>query len=718
MINPKQSPFIRIALPFAGGIASCILFGLKIWWVSGAIPLLLIAYVFLVFAIGRSLSHRRRWIYGIFIYAILFLGGYQLAQERLLAFMEEKVPERAGETIISARLTGNPQEKERTFRARARLLAICDTAGWSPLEGEALIYFEKNDSVPFLRTGDLLLIRTPLREVAGPRNPGEYDFKRYLRFNGIRWQLYAGSDAWFISGRNEGSWFTRWTAQSRDMLLKMIRSGGMGEKEYALASAILLGYDEYLDTEQRQQFAGAGAMHILCVSGLHVGIIAMVLNQLLRFLGRNRILRFARLILLLVLIWTYAAITGFSPSVLRAATMFSFIYAGKSFRRTISIYNMLAASGFLLLLADPLMITSAGFQLSYLAVTGIVILYNPLSNLAVFNYLVPERIWQLTVVSFSATVATFPVSIYYFHQFPNLFLLTNLVAIPASFLILYNGILLLVFSFVPPLASVFGYSLNLILLALNRTVEQIEGLPFSVTRDLNPSEFQLILLFGLIASLGFMFILKSGKHLFPLLFLLILLAVSSGWRNYTYSGQKILACYSIRGHTALEFVHGRQSVFFGDSALLQNRSRLEYATNGNRLDLGVTNTAFYSLEEEDIRNPWLMKKGSLVFFAGKILVIADDFSLQLLGSECVRPDFLLVRKAAKQKKGNAGVPTNVDVIILDAALPPWEAERLRMDCLTVESNVIDLGIKGCNLYFDRKLAGIPYFCPDKLMPQK
>lgn len=157
-------------------------------------------------------------------------------------------------------------------------------------------------------------------------------------------------------------------------------------------------------------------------------------------MSRTQVLRIIKLLILLLCLWSYAFITSLSPSVMRAVTMFSFIAIANVMQRQTNIYNTLAASAFLLLILEPNMVFEVGFQLSYLAVLGIVSIYPIVYPLFVFKSKWTDTLWQLNCVSIAALIATFPLGIFYFHQFPNYFLVANILVLPLIPFIIYFGL--------------------------------------------------------------------------------------------------------------------------------------------------------------------------------------------------------------------------------------------------------------------------------------
>ncbi len=679
MDNLNQFPYVRIVLPFALGIVVSLAIDVPATWMTCVFLLVAAIYILSVMH-GRIRKYRRRWMYGAVIHVALFMAGYQLVSLRLMELKVDQLPEVKRDLFCVARLLATPEEKANSFRTTARLIACRTDSAWTSMDEKVLLYFGKESTVADLEYGDQVLLRAAPQEVEGPVNPGAFNYQRYLKFNGIIRQLYAPSGQWKKIYSARGNKLIRLSILARNELLEVLQESGLEGKELALASAILLGYDEYLDREHKQQFAGAGAMHILCVSGLHVGIIAVVFNALLFFLSGKGVQGVLKLVLLLLLIWTYAAITGFSPSVLRAATMFSFIYAGRTINRTVSIYNMLAASAFLLLVINPFLLTRVGFQLSYLAVTGIVLLYRPLSNLVMPRYALAEKIWQLSVVSLTATFATFPLGLYYFNQFPNLFLLTNLVAIPASFLILYNGMLLLAFSFSTAISSFLGYIFRIVLTALNLAVEWIEGLSFSTTTGVYLTTAQVLLLISICVSVVVLLYGKGRRYLHAALVMAVLLAFSVGHRNYKSRHQWLMVGYAIRGHMAMEFVNGRCSVFICDSGLYSQPQKIDFATSGFRLQHGVKHTLFTSWDADEVRTSWFLKKSGFICFRGRLLFKIDDRSRSLPDLQPLELSWVVPGRKVRPEIMEGISAMEGSIVLPHASMPPWEKAAWKQAC--------------------------------------
>ena len=262
-------------------------------------------------------------------------------------------------------------------------------------------------------------------------------------------------------------------------------------------------------------------MHVLAVSGLHIGILYLLVGFLLKPLERTRKLKVLRGVVILLIIWGFALLTGLSPSIKRAATMFSFIVVADAFNRNTNIYNTIAASALFLLVIDPALLMSVGFQLSYLAVLSIVLLYRPIFNILPASNVVLNKIWEILSVSLAAQLAVFPLSIYYFHQFPVYFLLANLVIMPLAGLNLITGIFSVVFYKIPFVGDAFLFTTETGLSWQNGFTEILASLPNATLNYLHFSILTVVLLYVLLAVALLFGFSKSKWSFFSLLFLII-----------------------------------------------------------------------------------------------------------------------------------------------------------------------------------------------------
>jgi competence protein ComEC len=349
----------------------------------------------------------------------------------------------------------------------------------------------------------------------------------------------------------------------------------------AFIKALLLGDKSSLDPSTKKAFSIAGATHVLAVSGLHVGIIVSLFSALLGLILlkiKKRKAAWIKSVLLLLVIWIYAGITDFSPSILRASMMFSFLSIGQSMTRHSNIYNTISIAAFFMLIINPDNLYAVGFQLSFMAVLGIIYFYPRLSRLFYFKNRLFQKIWNLCAVSIGAQITTFPLALYYFHQFPSYFLLSNLVVIPAAFIVLLLSILLLFLSWIPAVVEILSFALNKIISALHFCIHFIEKLPFSSVQHVYISLSQLLLLLGTLLFLTFFLNTKNVRHLYSSLFVCTLFfAAKIQHQVMTHQKQQVLV-YSIAQETAIHVIDHLDHVLLLDHSPKDGIKKLSYAS--------------------------------------------------------------------------------------------------------------------------------------------
>lgn len=471
--------------------------------------------------------------------------------------------------FFTLQIIENPIKKEKSVKL---IVKLYEDKAHHPLKTKAVLYLQKCPQALQLQQGDFIAIHAHFTPISPPMNPYAFDNQKYMRRKGIYFSAYASSQQWKYVSHSSIHPLRSAAAKVQYHFSTLFAQNGLQGDEYAVITAVLLGNDETMAPELKAHFAAAGVSHILCVSGMHVGIIFMIINFLLKPLDRFPRMQMLKAIVLLLTIWTYAHITGLAPSVRRAAAMFSFVTLGSLLHRPTSIFHSLFASMFILLLFNPLLFFEIGFQMSYLAVFGIVILQPKLARFWTPKYKVINYFWELTTVSIAAQLATFPLSLFYFGQFPNYFLLANLSVISLSFAIVMTGIALLALSCLPPLSRLLGQLLAYEIKLLNAIVTGIESLPGSVTENIPVNFLQMMLIYGIILTL-FLYLNKK-LFLFKILALstFLTLGTSLFLDKYFSKNIKQLTFYSIEKMTAVECNAGTCGVLLLDSAAQNNPS--------------------------------------------------------------------------------------------------------------------------------------------------
>lgn len=607
MLKWLPYPMVRIAAFLVGGILVGIYFP---QFIPVRIALALTVCCAVAFlAIEFSSAKKRLAVaLGVLGLSAIFLIGYArsvlFAESRVLSHVSRlQAPILYYEAIVRSA----PEEKAKSWKTEIELTAVKTDnipssnlrqtgqawqsphpAGWQPATGKLLLYIAKKDFAPGrFHYGDKILVKGNPQEISPPANPDEFDFKRFFSFKNISHHQFVESrDVKFISSA-KGRGFIYYSHQVRSWAMEKISAYVQGHNERAITIALVLGVTDGIDNDLQNAYAASGAMHVLAVSGMHVGIIYAIILFLFKPLNRYSWSTWVTAIVSLVLLWGFAFVTGLSPSVLRAVTMFSFIALARPFGRQTNIYNTLAASVFFLLLYNPYLIMSVGFQLSYLAVLGIVCLQRPLYRLWEIENRVGDWFWQITCISLAAQAATFALALLYFHQFPTYFLFSNLLVIPLSTLVLVLGIFLLSVSFLSPLAIGIAVLLGWLVRALNWIVFKTEALPFSLINDIHITAFQCLLLSSLIIGLILLFQFRSISWLYVSFGLTLLFAIVQ-WRHFFNDvNQRQLIVYDIANHRALELIDHGHSYFMADSALQHDRGQLQMHIAPNRITHGV-----------------------------------------------------------------------------------------------------------------------------------
>jgi competence protein ComEC len=419
-------------------------------------------------------------------------------------------------------------------------------------------------------------------------------------------------------------------------------------------------------------------MHILAVSGMHVALLYWVLNLVLSFFDKIRYGMYFRLAILLLAIWMYALITGLSASVLRATVMFSFVIAGQAASRQISIFNSLAASAFFLLIWNPYNLIDAGFQLSYLAVLSIVVLYPLIFKLWFFENWLLNEVWSITACTIAAQIGTFPLSVYYFHQFPNLFLISNLVIIPFSTLIIYSSILLICCSFSELFVAFFGGIFNWMVLYLNKFVLYIDKLPFALWKGLYINKFEMFLVFGIIvATITFLVRKQPGVLKVALAFVLILTG-SVAFIEFHHLVKKEAVFYNYQDNTVLQFRSGEKCVWL----VSKMNDRTKSLIDRNAWAEGIRNVQVFLLDS--IRKSTLKTgrflgsdlwiHGQYLQFHSKMIAIpeAGDVSIS---KRNVPVDFVILRNESVFKN-QISDGLQAKSIVLDGTVSAMKEEKI------------------------------------------
>jgi competence protein ComEC len=680
----KTVPFVRFLLPLILGIilgvfvgaSSTIYFRLLILGMAGTILTL-------------NTMHIKRRIF-LEKWSLLFIASMLLGLGLLLVDLhtslddQEHFSRMQGAGLLRGVITESPQEKKKSTKAVLEIEHVLIDSVWVNAKGDLLLYLEKSEESTQLEIGDELSLEVNYKEVEPPANPGQFNYKRFLSFRDIYHQQYVKSGHWVKV--DEHMSMQRSAERIRTYLLQRLDRIGMQRSEKAIASALLLGKKDDLDPELIQSYASAGAMHVLAVSGLHVGIIFFILRFLFQWMDRWKKGALFKAAILIACLWIYAFITGLSPSVVRAATMFSAVTLGTGLGRKSSIYNTVASSAFVLLVVNPFYIMEVGFQLSYLAVLGIIYLHPKIYSLLYFPSKVPDKIWEISCVSIAAQLATFPLGLLYFHQFPTYFLLSNLLVIPAAFLILYVGIGYLMLSWIPYIGVWIGKALHGLIWVLNKGVGSIESWPHSLIKGIDIGVFMSWALYMVLGLYLLAFIYQKRK--------LVLYATAglSGillWQVYelwSFKQHPYLVVYDVRGDSVINILHAGENLIYSDENWADDMSKQQFHLRNNWNKHAAPEPVFVKQESHpSIR--WV--DDVFMIYRDRTLVILDKKWPYGAMDEKLPVDFLIVSYHKGLNLNSVFETIAPDQIILDGTVRGKTIQRLKKEIRDIPVHVIN-----------------------------
>jgi len=606
-------PFVRIFLFIAIGILLAFNFD-QFREVSSFVYIGLIAILLLIslYLLNKRLSYTFHWIKGALLgLTIIFVGILMMT----LHFPRNSVNQSTLKGTFVGVISSHPVETERTFKVVVTLKQKMDSSV-IPLSQKVLLYIEK-DSSYLLKYGDVLLFSSTLKPPDAPTNPDEFNYQKFLKTKGLEQVGFVRAQQYQIVGHDPPNRLMSWAIKLRQRILFALKENGLEGEEYAVAAAIVLGYDDVMDDGIRQNYQRAGAMHVLCVSGLHVGVIYLILELLLKFLNKNRRLKIVKVVVMLLAVWAYALITGLAPSVMRAAVMISFIIISKEVERDKDAYNTLAMSAVFLLLYNPGFLFEVGFQLSYAAVLGIVTFYWPFYRVMYIKNSILSKLWSATAISLAAQLGTFPLAVHYFHFFPTWFLLSNLVILLFSAPIIATGMLFIVVSWIPVISGWIAFVLSGFIYLMDYLITLIGHMPASGATDLY-FPFVIVITIYLILFAGYRFIIKQEHgYIIPFLGFVLLLILVQVVHKFDVLNQKYVIVYDVgRKHDAIDFVLGTQHLLLCDSSLLKEPKTTNFVTANHRIRLGLKKSESLITKNEEVPNIGLWSNELLFSFNG------------------------------------------------------------------------------------------------------
>lgn len=642
-----QFPLARITIGFIAGILVAYYFRPGVSFVF-----LLLFIAFCTFTIAFLVSKRNEInpiYFGLTTYFLAFVIGASTQIIHTDSFQSTNYIH--GNAIFEKPhlISVAVREKLRSSSFNDRYVVLVNKIDDSLKTGRILLNIRKDSLNHSFEIGTHLQIQGRLYENSPAKNPNQFDYGKYLESKQIYAQVYADASEIKIGSLiQKDVWY--YTSKLRTKIIRNLEKCHFNKAELHVAIALILGQQQDISPEIIKDYQYAGAVHILSVSGLHIGFILLFVTFLLKPFPNTRRGSFIKLIIILLSLSSFGVIAGLAPSVLRSVTMFSFVAIGMYLRRSTNIFHTLLVSMLLILLFQPSFLFDVGFQLSYLALFFILWLQPLLSQLWSPKYKIVNYFWEILTVSFAAQIGTLPLSIYYFHQFPGLFFVTNLVIIPFLSVIMGLGVLVMVlaaFDFVP---LFLAKSLEWSIYFLNKIINSIASLEQFIFRDI-PFNWQLLLsLYLLIVATILWFKKPNFNRLVWILIGVIVFQVTYFQTHWTIQNQRELVVFNSKKNTLIAERNGENITLYANDSLLETTSK-------NKMLISYSTGNFSSFKfKKRLRN--------LIYFNGNKILILDSLGVY---PRAICPDIVVFTQSPKINFERFLQTTKPKMVIADAS---------------------------------------------------
>jgi competence protein ComEC len=541
------------------------------------------------------------------------------------------------------------REKLKNSTQNQRYIAIVNQIDNAKNTGRIILNFKKDSLNHSFEIGNVLQIQGTLYKNSVAKNPSDFDYSKYLENKQIYAQLYADESQIGIGSQSvKDIWY--YTARLRSKIIRNLEKNNFNTTELNVAMALIMGQQQDIAPEIVRDYQYAGAVHILSVSGLHIGFILLFVTFILKPLPNTKRGSFLKLLIILASLFLFGIVAGLAPSVVRSVVMFSFVAIGNHLRRSVNIYHTLLVSVLLILLFQPTFLFDVGFQLSYLALFFIVWLQPFLSKIWRPKNKITNYFWDILTVSFAAQIGTLPLSIYYFHQFPGLFFVTNLVVIPLVTVIMILGVVVVVLAAVDWLPLFLSKALEWSIYLLDKIINAIASLEQFIIHNISFHFLLLISSYLLIIS-AIVWIKKPNFNKLVLVFVSVIgFQICYFKTQWNLENQQELVIFNTKKSTLITQRNGKTVTLFANDSILKNASQ-------NKVLSSYLVSNFSTLKaKKPLRN--------LVFFEGKKILILDSLTVYPKG---IRPDILVLTQSPKINLNRLLETLKPKLIVADAS---------------------------------------------------
>jgi competence protein ComEC len=642
-----QFPLARITIGFVKGILLAYYFKPA---VSFVFSLLFIAVCVFIIAYFFSKRNPVNPIYfGLATYFLAFVIGASTQIIHTDSFRSTNYIHYASIFEKPHSVSVTVREKLRSSSYNDRYVILVNQIDGAATTGRILLNVRRDSLNHPFEIGTHLQIKGSLYENSPAKNPNQFDYGKYLESKQIYAQIYADAPEIKIGSIiNRDVWY--YTSRLRTKIIRNLEKGKFNKAELYVAVALILGQQQDISPEIIRDYQYAGAVHILSVSGLHIGFILLFVTFLLKPFPNTRRGSFIKLIIILLSLSSFGFIAGLAPSVLRSVTMFSFVAIGMYLRRSTNIFHTLLVSILLILLFQPSFLFDVGFQLSYVALFFILWLQPLLAQLWLPKNIVLKYFWDILTVSFTAQIGAFPLSIYYFHQFPGLFFVTNLVIIPFLSVIMALGVLVMVLAAFECIPLFLAKSLEWSIFILNKIINSIASLEQFIIQEI-PFNWQLLLsMYLLIIATIIWFEKPSLNRLTSALITIIIFQIAYFETHWTIQKQRELVIFNSKKNTLIAERYGDNITLYANDSLLKTASK-----NNTFVSYSMGN--FSSLKfKKSLQN--------VMYFNGNKILIIDSLGIY---PKNVHPDIVVFTQSPKINFERFLQTTKPKMVVADAS---------------------------------------------------
>jgi len=671
VIYPREIPFVKVIVPLMIGIALGYHFQVSL---TILFPILFINFLLLGILTFLKLSPTLRKYFSFLFYSFFFILGitsitFSTKEKQIdSVFLNKK-------TSIHLEISDTPKYGN-NISMRAIILDIDSTSEKSKNNfGELYVNLAKKDSFPQLQKGDQLYVYGSIKATSVSKNKNTFNFKGYLKTKGLHHQIFAQGKDWKLINQFDGFSTVNAAKKIQKSLADIILNYIPSTEESSIVMALVLGSKSNLDPSLRNAYANTGSLHVLAVSGLHVGLLYAFLIFIFKFSSeKSRVLKWIKFSIALIVIWSFTFISGAAPSVIRASTMLSLLLIAKNIQRFPNTYNIIAFTAFCMLIYNPWQLFDVSFQLSFLALLGIVFFHSRLYRSWYIKNWLGDKIWMLTALGISAQLGTFPIAIYYFHQFPIYFWLTGIFVVPFASVILGLGILLLVTKFTLPfLTPIIAKALHAVVWLMNALIYLIQEIPKSSLKGIWINEGMLVALYLAILMLAIAVALKNKKILFSTAAFVIGILSFNFIINLTKPPLNQLHIYHSYNNSRIEYFKDQTSHAYSNEGF----EEINFSNLVNPLHeyLGISKTYYQLPNKISDSNP----DGIDYYLINKLKIGVVKTAPQYKLTNPIDLDVLILTNNPRINLSELSQIVQPQYVIIDGSNPFWTINKWKKD---------------------------------------